>query len=294
MGVHFFLYLCGGFLGNMAFAATIGFFDGVHKGHRFLLSELRRVAAENGLQSAVLTLDEHPETILSGVAKPLLTTSAERAALLRQTGVDEIFLFHFDVIQQMTAAEFMRVIHDRCGVEILLMGYDHQFGSDRLTDFADYAAIAAEIGLRLVPVAEAPDGAVSSSKIRKALLSGDIERANEMLGYRYMLSGTVVHGNGLGHTIGFPTANIQPDLCKLIPLSGVYAAEGALVNIGTNPTVGNDHQTIEAYLQDYKGGDLYGQTLTLHLVRRIRDERKFDSLEELQAQIRQDLASIQN
>ena len=294
MGVHFFLYLCGGFLGNMAFAATIGFFDGVHKGHRFLLSELRRVAAENGLQSAVLTLDEHPETILSGVAKPLLTTSDERAALLRQTGVDEIFLFHFDVIQQMTAAEFMRVIHDRCGVEILLMGYDHQFGSDRLTDFADYAAIAAEIGLRLVPVAEAPDGAVSSSKIRKALLSGDIERANEMLGYRYMLSGTVVHGNGLGHTIGFPTANIQPDSCKLIPLSGVYAAEGALVNIGTNPTVGNDHQTIEAYLQDYKGGDLYGQTLTLHLVRRIRDERKFDSLEELQAQIRQDLASIQN
>ena len=106
----------------MAFAATIGFFDGVHKGHRFLLSELRRVAAENGLQSAVLTLDEHPETILSGVAKPLLTTSDERAALLRQTGVDEIFLFHFDVIQQMTAAEFMRVIHDRCGVEILLMG----------------------------------------------------------------------------------------------------------------------------------------------------------------------------
>ena len=278
----------------MAFAATIGFFDGVHKGHRFLLSELRRIAAENGLQSAVLTLDEHPETVLSGMSKPLLTTPDERSELLRQTGIDELFLFHFDVIQQMTAAEFMRVIHDRCGVEILLMGYDHQFGSDRLTDFADYAAIAAEIGLRLVPVAEAPDGAISSSKIRKALLSGDIERANAMLGYHYMLSGTVVHGNGLGHTIGFPTANIQPDSCKLIPLSGVYAAEGALVNIGTNPTVGNDHQTIEAYFPDYKGGDLYGQTLTLHLVRRIRDERKFDSLEELQAQIRQDLASIQN
>ena len=123
----------------MAFAATIGFFDGVHKGHRFLLSELRRVATEHQLQSAILTLDEHPEYILTGHSKPLLTTSQEREHLLRQTGIDEIFMFHFSVIQQMKAAEFMRVIHDRCGVEVLLIGYDHHFGSDQPATFADYS-----------------------------------------------------------------------------------------------------------------------------------------------------------
>ncbi len=280
----------------MGYAATIGFFDGVHKGHRFLLGELRRIAAENGLQSAVITFDEHPENVLgrnaSFASKPLLTTTEERTKLLKEAGIDELFLFHFDVIQQMTAAEFMRVVHDRCGVEILLMGYDHQFGSDRLTEFADYAALGKEIGLQIVAVSEAPDGAVSSSKIRKALLAGEVARANDMLGYAYTLSGTVVHGNGVGHTIGFPTANIQPDACKLVPASGVYAAEGALVNIGTNPTVGNDHMTIEAYFPDYHGSDLYGQTVTLRLLRRIRDEKKFASLDELKTQIQTDLKSI--
>lgn len=276
----------------MAFAATIGFFDGVHKGHRFLLGELRRVAAERGLQSAVLTLDEHPELILTGNAKPLLTTSQERTDLLKQTGIDEIFMFHFSVIQQMKAAEFMRIIRERCGVEVLLIGYDHHFGSDQPATFADYERLGAEVGLTVLPVSQSPEGDVSSSKIRKALMEGDVARANEMLGYSYMLSGTVVRGNGIGHTIGFPTANIAVDACKLIPRPGVYAAKGALVNIGTNPTIGNDHLTVEAYLIDYQGGDLYDQTLTLHLTHRIRDERKFNNLDELKAQIRQDLDSV--
>lgn len=280
----------------MKYAATIGFFDGVHKGHRFLLGELRRIAAERGLQSAVLTLDEHPETVLSGNAKPLLTTAAERTELLKQTGIDEIFLFHFDVIQQMTAAEFMRVIRERCGVEVLLMGYDHQFGSDRLTDFEEYAALGAELGIEVLPVGKAPEGEVSSSKIRKALLAGEISHANEMLGYPYLLSGKVVHGNGIGHKIGFPTANVSVAPEKLIPKTGVYAGIAqryqCLVNIGTNPTIGNDHVTIEAYLIDYEGGDLYGQMLKLQLTRRIRDERKFDSIEELTQQIRADVHSV--
>jgi len=303
----------------MAYAATIGFFDGVHKGHQYLLSELLRVAAENGLQSAVLTLDKHPETVLSGHTKPLLTTVEERAELLKQSGVDEIFLFQFEVIQQMTAAEFMRVIHDRYGVEILLMGYDHRFGNDCMTEFSDYDAIGREVGLKLVQVEEAPEGAVSSSKIRKALLRGDIECANEMLGYKYMLSGKVVHGNGIGHTIGFPTANVKPEECKLVPAAGVYEAtvmgyglrvmgdglrvtgDGlaesgesyrALVNIGTNPTVGNENVTIEAYLIDYQGESLYGKALTLRFLHRIREEQRFDSLEALKAQIKMDLATI--
>ena len=277
---------------RMKYAATIGFFDGVHKGHRFLLGELRRVAAERGLQSAVLTLDEHPEYILTGNAKPLLTTGQEREQLLKQSGVDEIFMFHFSVIQQMTASEFMRIIHDRCGVEVLLIGYDHHFGSDQPASFADYERLGAEVGLTVLPVVQSPEGDVSSSKIRSALLAGEMERANDMLGYAYMLSGPVVRGNGIGHTIGFPTANIAVDAGKLIPKPGVYAAEGALVNIGTNPTIGNDHLTVEAYLIDYQGEDLYGQTLTLRLTHRLRDERKFHNLDELKAQIRQDLAKV--
>lgn len=279
----------------MAYAATIGFFDGVHAGHRFLLTELRRIAAERGLQSAVLTMDEHPETVLSGHQKPLLTTAEERTELLKQTGIDEIFLYHFDVIQQLTAVEFMRVIHERCGVEVLLMGYDHQFGSDRLTSFAAYMALGASVGIEVLAAPKAPEGAVSSSKIRKALLEGDVARANQMLGYPFVLSGVVVRGNNIGHTMGFPTANVEVEHGKLIPRTGVYAgtANGytCLVNIGTNPTVGNDHVSIEAHLLGFEG-DLYGQKIILHLTRRIRDERKFDSIEELTQQIRTDVQSI--
>ena len=288
----------------MAYAATIGFFDGVHKGHRFLLDQLQQVAAKYALKAAVLTLDEHPQSVLFGLQKPLLNTPEERTELLKKTGIDEIFLFHFDVIRQLTAEEFMRLIRERCDVQVLLMGYDHQFGSDRLTDFADYDALAAKVGLKLIPVTQAPDGAVSSSKIRKALLAGDILRANTMLGYSYRLDGTVVHGNGVGHTIGFPTANIQPDPRKLIPGSGVYAAYAsvignpatykALVNIGTNPTVGNDHLTIEAYLIDYQGEELYGNSLSLRFEQRIRSEHKFNSLDELKAQIHTDLLTVSN
>ena len=276
----------------MKYAATIGFFDGVHKGHQYLLDELRRVAKEHCLQSAVLTLDEHPEFILTGHAKPLLTTGQEREHLLKQSGVDEIFMFHFSVIQQMTAAEFMQIIHDRCGVEVLLIGYDHHFGSDQPSSFSDYEQLGAEMGLTVLPVSQSPEGDVSSSKIRKALKEGDIERANAMLGYNYILSGPVVRGNGIGHTIGFPTANIAVDACKLIPKPGVYAAEGAVVNIGTNPTIGNDHLTVEAYLIDYQGDELYGQNLTLRLTHRIRDERKFNNMDELKAQIQRDLDTV--
>ena len=277
---------------SMRFAATIGFFDGVHVGHQYLLAALRRVASERGLKSAVLTLDVHPQAVLAGVAQQLLTTVDERTELLKQNGIDEVFLFRFDVIRQMTALEFMRLIHERCAVDTLLMGYDHRFGSDRLTSFADYEAFAKQVGIELVAVSETPDIEVSSSKIRTALLAGDIEQANAMLGYPYSLTGTVVRGNGIGHTMGFPTANIEPDACKLVPKVGVYAAEGALVNIGTNPTVGNERVTIEAYLPDYKGRDFYGQTLTLRFTKRIRDEKKFASLDELKAQIQKDLSNL--
>jgi len=286
----------------MRYVATIGFFDGVHIGHRYLLSELRRVASERSMQSAVITLDEHPQAVLAGNVQLLLTTVEERAELLQQNKIDEVFLFRFDVIRSMTALEFMRIIHEQCGVDILLMGYDHRFGSDRLTNFDDYKRCAEQVGIELIAINESPQGAISSSKIRTALLNGEIEEANKMLGYSYYLSGKVVHGNGIGRTIGFPTANIEPAPCKLIPKAGVYSGKmllfGAsnplrcLVNIGTNPTVGNERTTIEAYLPDYSGGDFYGTTITLFFTRRIREERKFDSLDALRAQIATDIQTV--
>lgn len=296
----------------MSYVATIGFFDGVHTGHRYLISRLREEAARRGLDSAILTFEQHPETILCGTPKPLLTTFEERTALLKAEGVTEIFCFNFSVIQMMTAEEFMRVLVGNCGVSVLLMGYDHHFGSDHLASFADYQAAAARVGLTILPIEQAPEGDVSSSKIRRALQRGAIESANIMLGYPYTLTGTVVHGRGLGRTIGFPTANIALPADKILPANGVYAVEclisnsasgptaeggltshsvSALLNIGTNPTVGDNAITLEVHIPDFVG-DLYDQQLSIRLLRFIREEKRFDSLDALKDQIRQDLQSL--
>lgn len=279
----------------MAYVATIGFFDGVHAGHRYLISRLRDEAERRGLDSAILTFEQHPETILRGTTKPLLTTFEERTALLKAEGVTEIFCFNFEVIQMMTAEEFMHILVNNCGVTVLLMGYDHHFGSDHLSSFADYQAAAARAGLTILPIEQAPEGDVSSSKIRRALQRGAIESANIMLGYPYTLTGQVVHGRGLGRTIGFPTANIAVPEEKILPANGVYAVEAdgmpAILNIGTNPTVGDNAITLEVHIPDF-AGDLYDQQLSIRLMRFIREEKRFDSLEALQQQIRRDLQSL--
>ena len=277
----------------MGSVATIGVFDGVHKGHRYLLRELCRVAAEARLQTAVMVLDM--------ARGGQLTTIDERVELLKLAGIEAVHVFRFEGVRSMTAEAFMQVLRREYNVEVLLMGYDHRFGCDQMTEFADYEACAAKVGLRLVRVGESPDERVSSSRIRQALTDGDIVQANALLGNPYSLTGTVVRGNRIGHTIGFPTANIEPDPCKLIPKAGVYAGTisderlgisecRSLVNIGTNPTVGNERVTIEAYLTDYTGGELYGETLTLRFVQRIRDEKKFASLDELRNQISEDIS----
>lgn len=302
----------------MAYCATIGFFDGVHAGHRYLISRLREEANRRGLDSAILTFEQHPETILCGTPKPLLTTFEERTALLKAEGVTEIFCFNFEVIQMMTAEEFMRILVGNCGVSVLLMGYDHHFGSDHLSSFADYQAAAARVGLTILPIEQAPEGDVSSSKIRRALQRGAIESANIMLGYPYTLTGVVVHGRGLGRTLGFPTANLSLPADKILPANGVYAVEcliansvdpkrealngealkqsvgllnsphSGLLNIGTNPTVGNDQVSLEVHIPDFEG-DLYDTTMTIHLLRYLREEKRFDTLDALKDQIRQDL-----
>ena len=279
--------------------ATIGYFDGVHLGHRCLFEQLRQLGAVRGLIPAIYTFYEHPKEVVCGVCPPLLTTREERFRLLEREG--EVHVLSFAAIRSMTAREFMQRLQAE-GVRVLLMGYDHHFGSDRLTDFRDYARIGREVGIEVVLARELRETEaehVSSSAIRRALLAGDVEAANRMLGYTYSVSGEVVRGNAIGRTIGFPTANIDYAAEKLLPPAGVYAGRcmaGAqnyptLVNIGTNPTVGNRRTTIEGYLAGFEG-DLYGQQLCFRLEHFVRREQKFGSLHELQEQIAKDLLSI--
>lgn len=291
----------------MSAIATIGFFDGVHKGHRYLFEQLRGYAEQYDERALVFTFLQHPRGVLTHDSPPLLTTTEERERLLGQFG--DVHFFDFAEVQPLTAMQFLDYMADRWKVKHLLMGYNHHFGSDGQMTDEQYAAVAKQVGItiiRALPYSQ-NDLRPSSTKIRNLLAAGDIQAANRMLGYDYMLSGRVVHGRRIGRQIGFPTANILPDSSKLVPAAGVYKAiavingensgkalsceKTALVNIGTNPTVGNTHQTIEVHIPGFSG-DLYNQSLTLRLIDRIREERHFASLDELKKQIQQDLQNI--
>ena len=282
--------------------ATIGFFDGVHKGHRYLFEQLRGFAEQLDERVLIFTFLQHPRSVLTHDCPPLLTTTEEREQLLGNYG--DVHFFDFAEVQPLTALQFLDYLADRWKVRHLLMGYNHHFGSDGRMSDEQYAAYAAQVGitiLRAQPYSDA-DLRPSSTKIRNFLLQGNIAEANRLLGYDYQLTGRVVHGRMIGRQIGFPTANIMPATDKLIPAAGVYkvaisnqqsaiSGQLALVNIGTNPTVGNTHQTIEVHIPGFEG-DLYNQTLTLQFIERIRGEQRFASLDELQAQIRKDLSNL--
>ena len=294
--------------------ATIGFFDGVHKGHRYLFKQLNEEAAARGLEPLIVTFEEHPMTVLQSDYIPkLLSTKEERKALLSAYG--EVVMLRFSTIRDLTAEQFMIRLKEEYGVEVLLMGYDHRFGSDGLRNPEDYCRVGAKQGIEVLRMEEYQDGTqhVSSTEIRTALEKGDVERAKELLGRPYALFGKVVHGKGLGRTIGFPTANIEPEEPnKIIPMAGVYEVkvkgERLLVNgewslvIGDCSLVNGDCSlvkgicnidakgTIEVHLLGYKG-NLYGQNLTIQFMQFIRKERQFHSLDELQQQIKADVDS---
>ena len=300
--------------------ATIGFFDGVHRGHRFLFAQLQEHARLLHLSPVVYTFSEHPKQILTGQSPAMLTTNEERASLL--CAYAEVHFLDFSAVQHLTAEQFMRYLHDEQDVAALLIGYDHHFGSDRLLGFAEYEKIARKIGMHVERAHEClVDGLpVSSSRIRKLLEATQIDQVNRLLGYNYAVSGVVEHGNAIGAALGFPTANIRLDSAKQLPACGVYAVEVHLqaqrssnavifghgdlqgvppqstsykgvANIGTNPTVGNDHLSLEVHLLDFNG-DLYGQRLTISFLYFLREERKFDSLEDLKNQISSDVCNI--
>ena len=294
--------------------ATIGFFDGVHKGHRYLFKQLNEEAAARGLKPLIVTFEEHPRTVLQSDYIPkLLSTKEERKALLSAYG--EVVMLRFSTIRDLTAEQFMIRLKEEYGVEVLLMGYDHRFGSDGLRNPEDYCRVGAKRGIEVLRMEEYQAGTqhVSSTEIRTALEKGDVERAKELLGRPYALFGKVVHGKGLGRTIGFPTANIEPEEPnKIIPMAGVYlvrvsgewslvSGEWSLVN-GEWSLVNGECSlvkgicnvdakgTIEVHIPDYKG-DLYDQPLEIQFERFIREERQFHSLDELQQQIKADVDS---
>ena len=283
------------------YAATIGFFDGVHLGHVHLLEELKNIATERGLKSMATTFPEHPRQILQSDYRPrLLSTPEDKMHLLERTGIDYCFPLHFTTaIAALDARTFMTdLLQKKLGVCTLLVGHDHHFGHDTNLTVDDYRRIGDEIGMEVIPAdAYLYEGApISSSRIRRELVAGNVKVANDMLGYRYTICGTVIHGMQNGRKMGFPTANLGP-YCEFmqIPADGVYSSiatvDGetwpAMLNIGFRPTFEGKARTIEAHLLGFDR-DIYFHELTLEFVEFLRPERRFGSPEELAAQLEAD------
>ncbi len=286
---------------DKSYAATIGFFDGVHLGHVHLLEELKSIARQRGLKSMAVTFPEHPRQILQSDYRPrLLSTPDDKMRLLEQTGIDYCFPLHFtSALAVLDAETFMTdFLQKRLGVSTLLVGHDHHFGHDTSLTVDDYRHIGDRIGMEVIPAdAYLYQGTpVSSSRIRRELVAGNVKAANEMLGYRYTISGTVIHGLQNGRKMGFPTANLGP-YCEFmqIPADGVYSAlatvDGetwpAMLNIGFRPTFQGNARTIEAHLLGFDR-DIYFHELKMEFVDYLRPERRFSSPQQLAAQLEAD------
>lgn len=293
-----------------ACVATIGFFDGVHRGHRFLIRQLTRYAVGHDLASLLVTFRTHPRQVMQAAYQPqLLTTYDEKCGQLATTGADYCLTLDFTTaLAALSARRFMaEILKEKLSVKVLVIGYDHRFGHDRSEGFAEYVEYGRELGMEVVR-ADAfamSEVNVSSSMVRACLAEGEVGIAARCLTRPYEITGRVIHGFHVGHELGFPTANIQvEDSQKLIPKNGVYAVWvkgkiggeehvwGGMLNIGLRPTMENgENRTIEVHLLDF-AGDLYGCRLTLSFVRRLRDERKFRNKGELVHQLREDEAMV--
>lgn len=279
---------------------TPGTFDGVHIGHRKIIERIRQKAHEIAGESVVLTFEPHPRLVLfpDDNNLQLLTTLDEKLHLLEQAGVDHVVVIPFDrEFSQLTAAAYVEnVLVNKLHVQCLVIGYDHQFGRNREGSIEQLQKLAPRFGFEIeeIPPQEIDDIKVSSTKIRNALLSGDIKTANTFLTYPYNFEGRVVKGNQIGRTLGYPTANIQPlDSLKLIPGIGIYAVQvftgnelyGGMMSIGKRPTVEDTEQiTIEVHIFDWSE-DLYDQRIRIHIVDKMRNEEKYSTLDELKQQL---------
>jgi riboflavin kinase/FMN adenylyltransferase len=281
---------------------TQGTFDGVHVGHCQILHNIVNLAAARNGKSVLVTFYPHPRHFLHHNQSnlKLLTDFDEKVALLSETGLDYLIVLPFDAqLSKMSAMNFIRdIMVEKIGVTAMVVGYDHRFGRNREGSFQDLKEFSELYGFEVIeiPAHDISEAIVSSTKIRHSLLNGDVEQANLFLGRPYTLEGTVIHGRKLGHTIGYPTANIKVnDSDKLVPANGVYAVSvkhngkvyGGMLNIGDNPTIEGAKWSIEVNIFDFDA-QIYGVTITIYFYARMRDELKFNGLPELIEQLKQD------
>ena len=287
--------------------ATVGTFDGVHVGHQKLLKRIQELAKKEGGESVLLTFHPHPRLVLfpDDNDLKLITTLEERIDRLAETGLDHLIIHPFTPeFSRTTAVEYVRdILVNGIGVKKLVIGYDHHFGRNREGSLENLKDLAPTYKFEVeeIPAQEIKDVNVSSTKIRNALNSGEVEKANTYLGYPFQVRGTVVQGEGLGSKLKFPTANIQvDDSSKLIPAYGVYAtvlilggiSYQSMTNIGVRPTVHeNSDLTIETHVFNFDQ-DIYSKKVQLQFIKRIRDEEKFENLEILTEQIEKDAQKV--
>lgn len=285
--------------------ATIGCFDGVHRGHRFLIRQVCETADKEGLRSALFTFPVHPRQVMKSDHQPqLLSCLKQKEDLLAQSGTDYCVLLPFTKeLSKLSAYSFMQLLHETYNVQTLIIGYDHRFGHNRSEGFDDYCRYGKELGMKVVLAKGLTEHGVniSSTVIRKLLKDGDIEKANHYLGYSYYISGTVIDGYKVGRKLGFPTANLKPSCPeKLIPETGVYAVRvylgdtcrAGMLNIGFRPTLYNGtDMSIEVHILDFDE-DIYYKEMKIEFVSRIRPEIKFSGTEELVLQMTRDKETV--
>ena len=281
---------------------ALGFFDGVHLGHGALLRRVREIADQYGIAAAALTLDTHPDALIRGERVPLLNTAAEREYLMRSLyGIDEVLTLRFDrdTMRQPWEDFVETTLLQHYHATHLVCGHDYRFGANGAGTPQKLAEKCAALGIGCdcIPEIRADGEAVSSTRIRALLESGEADTAVRLLGHAHILSGTVVTGRQLGRTLGIPTANLLPTEGLLLPKFGVYAAKAyfdglcrlSVVNIGTRPTVNGHRVTVEPWILDFDG-DLYGHELRLELYHFLREERSFPTLDALRIEIQQNAA----
>lgn len=281
--------------------ATIGFFDGVHKGHQFLLHQVMEEAKKVGGTAMCVTFDCAPRMVVEQtkgreLSMQLLTTQTEKTLLLHQVGIEDVKMLHFTPeMVKMSAYVFMdKVLKQTMDVGVLVIGYDHRFGHNREEGFEDYVRYGEKLGIRVVQAQAYEEDfiTVSSSLIRETLLQGRIADSRKLLGYDYFIDGVVVNGFKVGRKLGYPTANIEVPTEKLIPCDGVYAVKaelegrmfGGMLNIGWRPTFNGNRRTIEVNLFDFDG-NIYSEHITLRFIDFLRPEQKFESPEALIRQL---------
>lgn len=274
-------------------ALSLGMFDGVHLGHKSIIDELTKIGTENNLETAILTFWPHPRFVFNPHEDlKLLNTLEEKKQLVERYGIDNLFLKEFDEeFRNLTGEEFVRqILVDQLNVKYLIIGYDHSFGKNKSGNFELLQKLSKELDFEVeqMEAINIHENNISSTKVRNALLAGNVKEANEMLGYSYSVSGTVVHGKKIGRTIGYPTANIDTESIKLLPKKGAYIVEvfvkgnqyKGMLSIGTNPTVNGEKLTVEVYIL-YFDDDIYDEKITVSFRDFLHDEIKFEGLDKL-------------